>query len=83
MHCKFLVSLLIVFLCFSFFSSTCEFQLIERIGTHGKQNPDFIINFFFPGILLFFIFINVYVSVHEKKKIITTMTAQKQRFRCF
>ena len=43
MHCKFLVFLLIVFLFFSFFSSACEFRLIERIGTHGKQNPDSII----------------------------------------
>ena len=43
MHCKFLVFLLIVFLFFSFFSSTCEFRFIERIGAHGKQNPDFII----------------------------------------
>ena len=42
MHRKFLVFLLIVFLFFSFFSSTCEFQLIE-IDAHGKQNPDFII----------------------------------------
>ena len=41
MHCKFLVSLLIVF--FSFFSSACEFRFIERIGAHGKQNPDIII----------------------------------------
>ena len=39
MHCKFLVFLLIVF----FFSSAWEFRFIERIGTHGKQNPDFII----------------------------------------
>ena len=43
MHCKFLVFLLIVFLFFSFFLRACEFQLIERIGAHGKQNPDFII----------------------------------------
>ena len=43
MHCKFLVFLLIVFFFFLFFSSSCEFQFIERIGTHGKQNPDFII----------------------------------------
>ena len=43
MHCKFLVFLLIVFLFFLFFSSTCEFRLIERIGAHCKQNPDFII----------------------------------------
>ena len=42
MHCKFLLFLLIIFLFFSFFSSACEFQLIERIGTQGKQNPDFI-----------------------------------------
>ena len=42
-HCKFLVFLLIVFLFFSFFSSVCEFWLIEKIGTYGKQNPDFII----------------------------------------
>ena len=28
---------------FHFFSSACEFRLIERIGVHGKQNPDFII----------------------------------------
>ena len=38
-----LVFLLIVFLSFSFFSSACEFRLIERIGVHGKRNPDFII----------------------------------------
>ena len=25
------------------FSSVCEFQFIERIGTHGKQNSVFII----------------------------------------
>ena len=43
MHCKFLVFLLIVFLFFSIFSSACEFRFIERIGAHGKQNPDFII----------------------------------------
>ena len=43
MHCKFLVFLLIVFFFFSFFSSACEFRFIERIGTHGKQNPDIII----------------------------------------
>ena len=43
MHCKFLVFLLIVFFFFLFFSSTCEFRFIERIGAHGKQNPDFII----------------------------------------
>ena len=41
LHCKFFVSLLIVFLFFLFFSSACEFRLIERIGAHGKQNPDF------------------------------------------
>ena len=28
---------------FSFFSSACEFRLIERMGAHGKQNPYFII----------------------------------------
>ena len=28
---------------FFLFSSACEFWFIERIGTHGKQNPDFII----------------------------------------
>ena len=43
MHCKCLVFLLIVFFFFSFFSSACEFRFIERIGAHGKQNPDFII----------------------------------------
>ena len=43
MHCKVLVFLLIVFFFFSFFLSTCEFRFIDRIGTHGKQNPDFII----------------------------------------
>ena len=43
MHSKFLVFLLIVFFFFSFFSSACEFRFIERIGAHGKQNPDFII----------------------------------------
>ena len=37
------VFLLIVFLFISFFSSACEFQHIERIGAHGKQNSDFII----------------------------------------
>ena len=42
MHSKFLVFLHIVFL-FLFFSSACEFRFIERIGAHGKQNPDFII----------------------------------------
>ena len=35
--------LLTVFFFFSFFSSACEFRFIERIGTYGKQNPDFII----------------------------------------
>ena len=43
MHCKFLVLLLVVFFFFFFFSSDCEFWFIERIGAHGKQNPDFII----------------------------------------
>ena len=43
MHCKFLVFLLIVFFFFLFFSSAYEFRFIERIGTHGKQNPDIII----------------------------------------
>ena len=45
MHCKFWSFLLIVFFFFSFFffSSACEFQFLERIGTHGKQYPDFII----------------------------------------
>ena len=43
MHCKFLVFLLIVFLFFSFFLSACEFRLIERMGAHGKQIPDFIL----------------------------------------
>ena len=44
-HCKFLVFLLIAFFFFyrSLFSSTCEFRFIERIGAHGKQNPNFII----------------------------------------
>ena len=46
MHCIFLVFLLIVFLFFSFFLSVCEFRLIERIGTHGKQNPDIIIYYY-------------------------------------
>ena len=41
MHCKFLVFLLIFFF-FFFFSSACEFRFFERIGAHGKQNPDFI-----------------------------------------
>ena len=43
MHCKFLVCLLVVSFFFSFFSSACEFLFIERIGAHGKQNPDFVI----------------------------------------
>ena len=43
MHCKFLAFLLIVFFFSSFFLSACEFRFIERIGAHGKQNPDFII----------------------------------------
>ena len=43
MHCKFLVFVLAVFFCFSFFSSACEFRFVERIGAHGKQTPDFII----------------------------------------
>ena len=37
-----LVVLLIVFFVF-FFLIACEFWFIERIGAHGKQNPDFII----------------------------------------
>ena len=45
MHCKFLVFLPIVF--FFFFSSACEFRFIERIGAHGKQNPDFIVIYYF------------------------------------
>ena len=49
MHCKFFVFLLIVFFSFSFFSSTCEFRFIERIGAHGKQNPDFITLFIISG----------------------------------
>ena len=47
MHCKFLVFLLTVFFFFSFFSSACEFWFIERIGAHGKQNPNFIIYYYF------------------------------------
>ena len=43
MHCKFLVSLLIVFFFFLCFSSACELRFMKRIGAHGKQNPDFII----------------------------------------
>ena len=43
MHCRIWCFLLIVFFFFSFFSSACEFRFIERIGAHGKQNPDFII----------------------------------------
>ena len=44
MHCKYLVLLVSIFFLFlffipSFFSSACEFQFIERIGTPGKQNP--------------------------------------------
>ena len=46
MHCKFLVCLLIVFYFFLFFLSACEFRFIERIGAHGKQNPDFIYHYF-------------------------------------
>ena len=41
MHCEFLVVLPIVFFFFPFFSSACEFQFIERIGAHGKQNVIF------------------------------------------
>ena len=41
MHCKFW-GFAYCFL-FLFFSSTCEFRFIERIGAHGKQNPGFII----------------------------------------
>ena len=48
MHCTFLVFFLIVFSFFSFlfFSSACEFRVIERIGAHGKQNPGFIIIYY-------------------------------------
>ena len=35
MHCKFWI--------FFLFPSACELRFIERIGAHGKQNPDFII----------------------------------------
>ena len=58
MHCKFLVFLLIVFFFFSFFSSACEFRFIERIGAHGKQNPDFIIIIIITVIIIlkYFIF---------------------------
>ena len=52
MHYKFLEFLLIVFLFFSFFSSACEFQLIERIGAHVKQNPDFIYYYYYNTDLL-------------------------------
>ena len=45
MHCKFWsFAYHFFFLSFlPFFSSACEFQFIERIGAHGKQNPLFII----------------------------------------
>ena len=42
MHCKFW-GFAYCFLCLffsSYFSSACEFRFIERIGAHGKQNPD-------------------------------------------
>ena len=43
MHCKILVFLLIVFFFFSLLLSTCKFRFIQRIGSHDKQNPNFII----------------------------------------
>ena len=50
--------LLIVFFVFSFFSSACEFWFIERIGAHGKKNPDFIIIIllYIPGLYNFVLF---------------------------
>ena len=43
MHCKFFGVFAYRFLFLFVFSSACEFRFIERTGTHGKQNPDFII----------------------------------------
>ena len=46
--------LLFVFLFFSFFSSACETRLIERMGAHSKQNPDFIIIYYYILLYDFF-----------------------------
>ena len=64
MHCKFLVILFIVFLFFSFFSSACEFRPIERIGTHGKQNPDFIYLLYTHTVYYVYIYIYIYIYTH-------------------
>ena len=64
MRCKFLVFLLIVFFFFLFFSSACEFRFIERIGTHGKQNPDFVIIIFAACCLISFCQLQLTISRH-------------------
>ena len=41
MHCKFwCFCFLFLFL---FFSRACEVWFVERLGAHGRQNPNFII----------------------------------------
>ena len=44
--------LLIIFFIY-IFSSACEFQFIERIGAHGKQNSGFIIIIIIIIIIIF------------------------------
>ena len=58
MHCKFLVFLLTAFFFFSFFSSACECRFIERIGAHGKQNPDFIYYYYYYYVVAAVLVIN-------------------------
>ena len=43
MHCKFFGVFAYCFLFLFVFLKRCEFRFIESIGTHSKQNPDFII----------------------------------------
>ena len=60
MHCKFWCFCLLF--SFSFFSNACEFQLIERIGAHGKQNPDFIIYYYYYNLYRTELFISLMVT---------------------
>ena len=52
MHRKFRSFLLIVFFLFSFFPSVWEFCFIERMGTHSKKNPDFIIIYYIDSVCM-------------------------------
>ena len=63
MHCKFWCFCLLFFFTFHFFSSACEFRFIERIGAHGKQNPDFIIIIFIINYLTFITRSSIFFAV--------------------